>query len=92
MVPAGATKEALVGAIMSIDPAAGALEVTVRAGKGLIVGADPAGHETKNGVAMVTTAVADSGVSKETGAGRYPSMYRMKALCRASTKKEKSVF
>jgi len=54
---------------MSIDPTAGAVVVTVRAGKGLIVGAEPVGHETKKGVARVTTAVADWGVSKGAGAG-----------------------
>lgn len=41
------TAEALVGAIASTPPVAGAVVVTLRDGKGAIVGAEPAGHETK---------------------------------------------
>lgn len=43
----------------SMDPTAGAAVVIANEGNPLMAGADPAGHLTKKGVTIVTTAVAD---------------------------------
>jgi hypothetical protein len=49
-----AARVALVGAILSICPTAGAAVVRVRAGCPGIAGADPLGHETKKAGTLVS--------------------------------------
>lgn len=63
------TAEALTGAMESSLPSANLVEVTLRAGKAGMVGAEPDGQLLKNGETMVTTALAERGVSIGCGKG-----------------------